>query len=247
MLLIGVGLWHGPIAQPVDYHGFADQQTRFGIAHFADVVSNLGFAIVAVWGWLTLFPSRDHSALANGWDGYGLFLAGLFFTAIGSACYHLSPDNVRLLWDRIPIALACGGLLAGVWGDVHARSCKKLAMWFALAAFLSVGWWYYTELKAQGDLRPYLLFQVLPVFLIPVWQWLYRSPLWDRLAMGGALVLYIIAKVAELLDYEVAALVDVITGHTLKHLLATLAAGLIVFRLIQRTRQSPKGIASRRS
>jgi hypothetical protein len=197
---------------------------------------------VAVWGWLKLFPSRNHSALVNGWYGYGPFLAGLFFTALGSAYYHLSPDNARLISDRIPIALACGGLLAGVWGDVHARSCKSLAMWLALAGFLSVGWWYYTELKAQGDLRPYLLFQVLPVFLIPVWQWIYRSPLWDKLAMGGALVLYIFAKVAELLDYEVAAFAGVITGHTLKHLLATLAAGLIVFRLVQRVHQSPKDV-----
>ena len=44
---------HGPIAQPVHYNQFADQSAAFGIHHAADVLSNAGFALVAIWaGWL---------------------------------------------------------------------------------------------------------------------------------------------------------------------------------------------------
>ena len=78
--------------------------------------------------------------------------------------------------------------------------------------------------SGYGDLRPYLLLQGLPILLIPLWQWIYKAPSADRLAFGGALMLYIIAKVAEVNDHQIAALLGAATGHTLKHLLATAAA-----------------------
>src|SRR6266567_7841347 len=110
---------HGRIAQPLNYNEFADASAAFGIHHAADVLSNAGFALVAIWGWLTLRPSRASDHLRAGWPGYRLFLIGLFLTAFGSAFYHLAPDNARLIWDRLPIALACAGLLVGVRGDTQ--------------------------------------------------------------------------------------------------------------------------------
>jgi hypothetical protein len=235
-LLAATALMHGPIAQPAGYHDFADQDVVFGIPHFADVISNLGFALVALWGWIKLMPARRHRDIQSGWAGYRLFLIGLFLTAFGSSWYHLAPDNASLVWDRLPIALACGGLLAGVWGDVHRRECRHLATWLALAGAVSVGWWYRTDLSGNGDLRPYLLLQLLPILLIPLWQWIYRMPGTDRLAFGAALALYVVAKFAELGDHQIAAALGVVTGHTLKHLLATAAAALIVWRLVFRLR-----------
>ncbi len=235
-VLIGAALWHGPIAQLPDYHAFADRQARYGIPYFADVVSNLGFALVALWGACTLPRASSHTALADGWAGYRLFLIGLFLTAFGSAYYHLAPDNARLVWDRLPIALACGGLLAGVWGDVKKQSSTVLAAWLALLAFYSVAWWHFTEQVGEGDLRPYLMFQMLPMVLIPLWQWLYRAPTADRLSFGTALLLYAVAKVSELHDHEIAEATGLLSGHTIKHLLATAAAAIIVARLTWRSR-----------
>ena len=244
VLLAAAAWFHGPIAQPAGYHDFADQSVAFGVPHFADVISNLGFALAAVWGWTKLAPARRHSDIRSGWAGYRLFLVGLFLTALGSSWYHLAPDNARLVWDRLPIALACGGLLAGVWGDVHHRESSRLAAWLALFAIVSVGWWYLTDLSGNGDLRPYLLLQGLPILLIPLWQWIYRMPGADRLAFGAALALYVIAKLAELNDHEIAAAFGAVTGHTLKHLLACAAAALIVARLVRRVAEpaetSPK-------
>ena len=147
----------------------------------------------------------------------------------------LAPDNARLVWDRLPIALACGGLLAGVWSDVRQQRCHVVSALLAIAAMASVAWWHFTEQVGVGDLRPYLLLQGLPMLLIPLWQWIYAAPRKERMAFGGALVLYAVAKLAELNDHQIAALMDGgLTGHTLKHLLATLAAAVIVSGLSRR-------------
>lgn len=231
--LIGAALIHGPIAQPSHYHDFADQATRFGVAHFADVASNLGFVLVALWGYASLAPLRAGYALAHGWGGYRLFLLGLLLTGIGSSYYHLAPDNARLVWDRLPIALACGGLLAGVWGDTRGRDSRRVAAVLALAAVGSVAWWHFTELAGRGDLRPYLLLQALPFLLIPLWQRGYAYGKYDRWYFGAALVLYAAAKWAEMNDHEIGAALGM-TGHTLKHLLATLACASVVAGLNHR-------------
>src|SRR5689334_24758203 len=101
---------HGRIAQPAHYHDFADTSAAFGIHHMADVFSNAGFALVAIWGWLALRPHRSSDRLRAGWPGYRLFLIGLLLTAFGSAFFHLAPGNGRLTWDMLPIALAGAGL-----------------------------------------------------------------------------------------------------------------------------------------
>ena len=236
---------HGPIAQPAHYHEFADQSVASGIPHAADVFSNAGFALVAIWGWLTLRPRRASDHLRAGWPGYRLFLIGLFLTAFGSAFYHLAPDNIRLIWDRLPIALVCAGLFAGVRGDIRGGSKSEIdVIVLALYAVASVAWWAITDRNGAGDLRPYLLLQGLALILIPLWQAIYRCPRTDRIAFATAMVLYILAKVAEVLDHEIASALGFVTGHTLKHLIATAATAAVVWGLIRRF--SHGGHAARR-
>ena len=232
-------LVHGPIGQPANYHDFADHANFLGIPYANDVLSNLGFALVGAWGVLSLWPQRQHPALLPGRIGYAIFLIGLILTALGSAYYHLAPDNDRLLWDRLPIALACAGLLAGAWAETALPKRYALAATCLLViyAITSVFWWYVSELNGKSDLRPYLLLQILPIVLIPLWQAIYQSPQRDRLWFGVAFLLYVLAKLAELNDHELLAMSHaLLSGHTLKHLLATAAAAALVHRLIERTR-----------
>ncbi|MES2046814.1 MAG: hypothetical protein V4447_00320 [Pseudomonadota bacterium] len=228
---------HGPITQLAHYNEFANQTAFMGLPRAADVLSNLGFALVALWGIFMLWPQRDHQQLQAGRHGYMLFLAGLLLTAFGSGFYHLAPDNARLVWDRLPIALACAGLLAAVRAEnvPNARSSMD-AILLGLFAIASVAWWRITDEHANGDLRLYLLMQGLPLILIPMWQSIYRAPGMDRLAFGVALLLYIVAKLVEIKDQELFSSLGLISGHTLKHLLAGGAAGVLMGRLIQRTR-----------
>jgi hypothetical protein len=228
-------LVHGPIAQLAHYHEFADQRVVAGLPNGADVLSNLGFAALALWGLLGLWPARRHPAIAAGWPGYCLFLVALLLTAVGSSFYHLAPDNDRLIWDRLPIALACAGLLAAVCAEMQPKvNGRRWAAMLAVAATASVVWWYVTERSGHGDLRPYLLLQGLPLLLIPLWQAIYRAPRRDRLAFSAAIVLYLMAKVAELHDHELLATLGWMSGHTLKHLLATAGAAVLIARLVGR-------------
>ncbi len=221
---------HGPIAQYSSYHAFADQSVLIGVPHGADVLSNIGFALVAVWGLLRLWQMDG-----PGRHGYRLFLVALLMTAAGSALYHLAPGDARLVWDRIPIALACAGLMAAVRAEcLHKRSSLAGSVLLGVLAALSVLWWYVSGPDGTGDLRPYLLIQGLPLLLIPLWQWVHGAPRRDRRAFGLALALYVLAKWAELNDQALLDALGVISGHTIKHLLATAAAAVIVGGLVAR-------------
>jgi hypothetical protein len=234
-LACGLLLAYGPIQQPADYHRFADQSVLLGIPHATDVLSNLGFVLVGLWGWLRLKPHRDHPALSPGWPGYRLFLVSLILTALSSAYYHWAPDDARIAWDRLSIALACAGLLSAVWAETRPEGRGHTA-WLALFAVVSVVWCAYTDRQGQSDLRPYLLVQGLPLVLIPLWQALYHAPRRDRATFGIAFLLYVCAKFAELYDHALLSLLGGLSGHTLKHLLATAAAALLVRRLVERVK-----------
>lgn len=233
-LVAALMLLHGPITQPALYHQFADHSFWAGIPHAADVLSNLGFALVALWGARRLWPQRHHPAVRAGWVGYSVFLIALLLTSVGSIYYHLAPYDWRLVWDRLPIALACAGLLAGVRAQLIASVNVKFEV-FALAVFAvaSVAFWYAGQLRGGGDLRPYLMLQVAPLVLIPLWQFVYGANRTDRLWFGFALALYVLAKIAEVHDHEIHSALEWITGHTAKHLLASAAAWVLVARLIK--------------
>lgn len=232
-------LLHGPIAQPPGYHHFADQRDWLGIHNAADVLSNLGFALVGLYGMHLAWRERANLALAQGRSGYALFFAALFLTALGSGWYHLAPDNARLMWDRLPIALACAGILAGVWRETLGCYRDITAALAGFAVF-SVAWWRYTDLHGIGDLRPYLLLQLLPLVLIPLLQWQQRSPAVERQAFAIAISLYVLAKACELADHATFEMLSILSGHTLKHLFATLASAVIAWCLAQRLEKNDR-------
>jgi hypothetical protein len=225
----------GPIPQPADYHRFADTRTLLGVPNGADVLSNAGFAVVGIGALLAIRGRRR--GLASSGPGYRLFLGSVALTAFGSAWYHLAPDNARLMWDRLPIALACAGLLAAVHAETHApRHPRGIAVGLALFAIASVLWWTITERHGAGDLRPYLLLQGAPLVLIPLWQAIHRSPRADRVAFGLAILCYVLAKVAELNDRAIFEALGFASGHTIKHLLATAAGAVLAANVVRRAR-----------
>jgi hypothetical protein len=236
LIVVALAVVVGPIPQFAHYHDFADQRAWLGIPNAADVLSNLGFAVVGAWGLVRLWRRGYERTLGNGWSGYTLFLVALVLTTFGSIFYHLAPDNARLVWDRMPIALACAGLLSGVRSELvpGARASRTTTV-LAVAAILSVLWWKATDFTGEGDLRPYLIFQLLPLLLIPLWQYIYGADRADRVAFGCAFGLYTLAKVTELYDHPIFAQLSSVSGHTLKHLLATAAAAVIVARLVRPT------------
>lgn len=226
-VLLAAALWlHGPIAQWSDYHAFADRRAWLGIPNAADVLSNLPFALIGFWA-LAAFLRPGHTVTSRpAWIALGLALVA---TAAGSAWYHWAPSDGPLVADRIPIAWACTAIVAVLMADRgHRRFVAPGALVAgALVAAIAVGYWH-----ASGDLRPYLFVQALPLLLVPVLLLAHVRPVEPGAVPDAAwwslLGCYVAAKVAEGLDGLVLAALGVMSGHTLKHLLAALGAALLV-------------------
>jgi predicted membrane channel-forming protein YqfA (hemolysin III family) len=227
---------HGPIAQLDHYHEFADTRAFLGVPNAGDVLSNAGFLLVGGWAlWALRDPARRR-ALGSAGLGFTVFFAALMLTALGSSWYHLAPDNARLVWDRLPIALACAGLIAGYYADTHgARNALALNVVLAIAAAASVAWWSITDRSGVGDLRPYLFLQVAPLLLVPAWQALAQSPRSERIAFGLVIALYAAAKAAELGDRTIFEALGFMSGHTAKHLLATAASLVLAASIVRKS------------
>jgi hypothetical protein len=217
-------LAHGAIPQWADYHAFAGTRRWFGVPNAENVLSNVPFALIGLWG---CFGARGSLP----WRAFG---AAVFCTAFGSALYHWAPGNAALVADRLPIAWACAALSCGLLSErVDARWGSATALSAALlAASCSVAWWWLGEQHGAGDLRPYLFVQFLPMVLVPTALLIPLPALRaDTIADSTwwtVLGLYAVAKLMEVADHTVLDALGVVSGHTLKHLLAAAAALCLV-------------------
>lgn len=238
LIFVALGV-RGAIPQFSSYHDFADQTVRLGIPHAIDVISNALFLLPGLAGLVVVLRCEQHMP---GRSGYLLFFVALTLTAAGSGWYHLAPSNARLVWDRVPIALACAGILDAVVADLcgacDARRLRPLLWGWAP---LSVFGWYWSELNGAGDLRLYLFLQGVTVLFIPLLLVLFPADHIRRLGLGGAVLAYVVAKVFELADHQVFGMTGWLSGHSIKHGFAALAGLAVVWMLCQRTNPRPIG------
>jgi predicted membrane channel-forming protein YqfA (hemolysin III family) len=232
-LLVAVALTAGvvavllpPIRQDPTYHDFADRRAILGVPSGLNVLSNVGFVLAGVWA-----LARVGRATLPPWEraaGF-VFAFGLLLTGLGSAWYHAAPSNATLVWDRLPLSALFPTVFAVVIGDrLSVAAGRALLAPLVLGAVASVMWWHLTD-----DLRPYAVAQFLPMLLIPLM--LVLSPGRRPVApLVAGVAIYAVSKLAEVTDRGIFALNGTLSGHTLKHFLAALAAGLIVVWLAPR-------------
>jgi len=221
------------IPQDPAYHAFADRVAALGIANFWNVVSNLPFLVVGIAG-LRALPGAP-GKLPELDLHYRIFFLGVALTGLGSAYYHLAPDNGTLVWDRLPMTPAFMAFFTVVIGEhLDTGLANRLLMPLLALGVASVGYWHWSESVGLGDLRPYGLVQFLPMLMIPLILLLFPSrfdsvrPLW---ALIGC---YALAKLLEQFDRPILELTGVIGGHPLKHLAAAAGAGCLVAALKRR-------------
>ena len=238
-----------PLPQDPSYHRFADQRSLFGVPNAADVGSNLAILAAGVWGIVLMWRTHRSDAatsLARSTDRwlYWRFYLAAVLAAVGSIYYHLAPDDHRLLWDRLPLALLLASFAAIVIAERIGMKAGLLSgLPLLLLAVGTVLYWYAGETRGTGDLRPYLWFQLAALLLVPLTFLLFDSPYSGEAALWwGLWAVYALAKVSEQLDHEIFSLGHLISGHTLKHLLAAAVIGLTIRIRLHReaaTRQRP--------
>ena len=217
--------------EPVTYYRFADTRSILGVRNFMDVVSNLGFLIVGVLGLAHLRGGEVR------WP-FAVFFGAVVLTTFGSAYFHLepllgdgTPNSARMFWDRLPIAVAFMALLAAFVADrVHARAGLVLLPLLVAAGVAATLHWYATFDGAAGDLRFYALVQAYPAVAIVLMCWLFPGRRSHGRYVLYMLCSYAVAKAFETYDSEVYDLLT-ISGHTIKHLLAAVAAYAVLAML----------------
>ena len=210
-----------PVLQDAGYFAHADRRAFLGIPNALDVLSNLPFAAVA---WLGLRRVRALGGPRR--TAARIVFVAVGAVALGSSAYHLAPSPFGLLVDRLPIALAFAALFAWILGDRLGERWTALALAPLLALSALTLWIWYGSGALDGDLRPYALVQAVPLACVPFLIALFPGELDDR-RLALAFALYLLAKVCEQLDARIFALGEIVSGHTLKHLLAAAACAFL--------------------
>ena len=227
-----------PMPQPLSYHAFADCRTIWSIPNFFNVLSNLPFLVGGALGFALIWRGGGAFVDPREQLPYLVFFLGAVLTSFGSAYYHLAPDNPRLVWDRLPMTLGFAGLVAAAAAERADLRLGLKSLWPLLAVGAgTVVYWYATERMGVGNLIPYAIYQGWSILAIVLLIALFPT---RRYSHGGLLVWaagwYGIAKVFETFDLGIYRLTGgLLSGHTIKHVLAAGAVFAIVRQLRMRS------------
>lgn len=215
---------------------FADEHPWGVLPNAMDVLSNLPFAAIGFWGirWLRWLDRAHEEALdaaplpqhgsplpVNALDCAWMFFAGLILTALGSAFYHLQPDDMRLAADRAGMAVAFAGLVGLATCERVSARAGWPAAWFTLVGGLVA----VVVCHETGNALPWALVQFGGMALIVLLSFAKPTSGAVGLKLGWVVFFYAIAKLFELSDHAIfEATNHLVSGHTLKHLTASLAA-----------------------
>jgi hypothetical protein len=231
--------------QPLSYHEFADRRSFWSIPNFFNVASNLPFLIAGALGLHFILTRRGCFIRPDERLPYLVFFLGALLTCFGSAYYHASPDNARLVWDRMPMTLGFAGLVAAAAAERVDIELGLRSLWPLLAlGIASVLYWQATERAGVGNVIPYAAYQAWSIALIGLLLLVYPARRYTQgRLLAWAALWYGLAKAFETLDLQVYRLLgESMSGHSIKHVLASLAVFAVLRQL--RTRE-PAAVSDR--
>jgi hypothetical protein len=219
------------------YHDFADKRTLFSIPNAQDVLSNIPFFVVGIWGFLWLGARKGRSVFLDGRERipYLVFFAGVTLTGVGSFWYHMAPSDDRLPWDLLPMTCSFTSMVVVTFMErVNLRAGFFALVPALLLGILTVVYWMISTSLGDGDYKFYLFVQffspVLLALIIGLFLPRYSGTGYLAIAFG----FYVAAKIFEEFDYSIYRhLGRLVSGHSLKHVTAAVACYWI-FKMLQR-------------
>jgi hypothetical protein len=202
--------WHIP--------HFVDGRPWLGVSNAGDVLSNLAFLAMGVWGTERL-RARNDAPVGASW-----FFVGLILTCLGSGFYHLDPDvPQRLVADRLGMAVAFAGFLGIAASERVSLRAGEAVLVLMMIAGLLAAW------VARENLTPWVIVQFGGMALAVGLALTRPRPGALGVPLGGVIFFYVLAKLFELGDVTMfEATGHIVSGHTLKHLAAALAAWPVI-------------------
>lgn len=235
LAVLGAAAVIGPhVGEPAEYQRFVDGRVWLGVPQAGDVLSNLAFLVAGIAGAWSLWrvPARALGNMERAMAA--LFFAGLTIAAMCSAWYHLHPDGARLVVDRTGMAIAFAGLL-GLAAATHVseRAGASVGLGLLLAAPAAI------HAAAGGELLPWALLQFGGLAALCVAASCRPLPLALRVNWLAVVAIYCVAKLAEVNDASLFEWTGhLLSGHTLKHLVAAFAAWPLIAALRARCVQN---------
>lgn len=229
---------HGHAALHAHGHPFVDARSLWGVPNFMDVWTNLAMGVAGLLGgWVLLRggPWAPGTRLA-----LAVFFGGLLATCFGSAWYHWAPDAHGLVLDRMGMAVTFAGALALAVAERVGQKPAACVMRLTLVvALLSAA-----MPLTHGNVLPWVVVQFGGMALM-AWLALHKPRAGALGVRLGVLIgLYALAKLLELGDEAVFhATGEVVSGHSLKHLVAGLAAWPVLRAVRQNARATGRGAA----
>jgi hypothetical protein len=200
-------------------HPFVDARVLWGIPNALDVLSNLAFIPMGLWGLWSLHRAPDVQRATR--QSASVFFVGLLLTCFSSSAYHWAPSVWGLALDRAGMAVAFAGVLGLA---VAERVSLRAAPWVwgsvGVAGLLAILLNY-----TFGVIAPWAVVQFGGMAVV-LWAAVQPKQAGALGARWSVLIaIYVVAKLFELGDESVfKATGELMSGHSLKHIVASLAA-----------------------
>jgi hypothetical protein len=228
------------------YHEFADNRTTLGLPNALDVLSNIPFFIVGLWGLLWLLGKSSQSSFIDERERipYLVFFLGVALTGVGSFWYHLAPSNSRLPWDLLPMTCSFVSMVVALTMErVDVKLGSVCLIPLLLLGIASVAYWYVSEEQGHGNYKFYLFVQVFSPVVLAFIVGLFPPRYSGMSYLIAAFSLFIAAKLFESFDRRIYSWSGIVSGHSLKHVTAGISCYLVL-RMLQ-VRHIIAGEASR--
>lgn len=236
-----------PIRQDLKYHNFADGRSLrlcgcAKVQNWQNVLSNVPFLVGCAVGLVTLQDNRI--PFVSEWErdvGWPTLFVGIGLVSFGSAYYHWSPSNATLAWDRAPMTIAFMSLISILMEErmgeyfrqEHGIAIGSITIFpFIAIGLSSVIYWH-----CYDDLRPYVVIGLfLPMLVAPLIMLTFEGKYTGNGHQLCGAAWYLLAKVCEEFDKQIyAATSEAVSGHTLKHLFASLITFQLSYMLLTRS------------
>lgn len=216
------------LPQAAHYHEFADTRTLWGMPYGMDVLSNLPLLLAGLAiAWQLRRFARTSAQPLPLW-GWLMAVAALGFalTGLASAIYHWQPDDAGVFWDRLAMGVIFAAAIGLAARQIYGALTAAAAAFLTLAAAVLALWLW----RQTGNFTPWVVLQaggmllLLAIACVPKHS-AFRQAAVPLLQLGALIAWYSLAKLAELADHSVFTVSGgLLSGHSLKHILAALAA-----------------------